>query len=220
MALQQSTYRDSMLSDFSSTLLNVAAKGQDTGDTMVNISSSKYGSADNGNLSSSLSQIQDDGPAYNESIKRDKLFNRGMNTDPNASVASINQQEKRLNPEAISEQRETFFSAKKRRITNANNYSTWIQLSLIILISIAVIYAVINFEARTSNLEKVLHGYDPELQESIEAQSESLLPEITKINAAIKSVQQGLQIIKTDYSTLDKKYEVGYGGCYRRCTAK
>lgn len=208
MASQQSTYTDSILSDFSSTLLNAGAKSQDTGDAIVSISSRKYGSADNGNLSSLLSQIQDDGPAYNESIKKDKLFTRGIDTDHNASFASINQQGQRLSPDAIPEERAALFSKKERRITNANNYSTWLQLSLIILISIAAIYTVIKLDARTSNLEQALNVYDTDLLENMATQSEKLPPQINKINDAIKSVQQELQTIKTDYSALDMKYEV------------
>ena len=207
MTSLQSTYTDSMLSDFSSALLNVAAKDQDTGDTIVNISSRKYGSADNGNLSSVLSQIQDDGPAYNESIKRDNLSSRSMNTDHNASVASVNQQDQRHNPDAVPEEMSAFFSAKQRRTTNANNFKNWIQLSLIMLISIAVIYTLFKLDSRTSDLEQALNVYDTDLQESIESQDESILPEINKINDVIKSVQKEMQIIKTDYSALDKKYE-------------
>lgn len=207
MASLQSTNSDSMLSDFSSTLLNVGAKNQDTGDTIVNISSSQYGSADNSNLSSVLSQIQDDGPAYNESIKRDNLSSRNMNTDHNASADSTNQQNQRHNPDAIPEGSSAQFSEKQRRITNANNYRNWIQLSLIILIGIAAIYTFIKFDARTSDLEQALNVYDDDLQESIESQDESILPEINKINDVIKSVKKELQVIKTDYLALDKKYE-------------
>ena len=66
------------ISDFSSTLLNF--RDEDEGAT-VRSSSSDYMSRDNGNLSSILSQIQDDGPASDGVSKRGNLFSRAINSN-------------------------------------------------------------------------------------------------------------------------------------------
>lgn len=69
--IMNARYND--ISDFSSTLLNF--RGEDEGET-VNISSDDYMTRENGNLSSVLSQIQDDGPS-----KRVDLFSREPNSN-------------------------------------------------------------------------------------------------------------------------------------------
>lgn len=208
MSRAQSPNADSMLSDFSSTLLNVAAKNQFTEDTIVNISSRKYGTTDNANLSSVLAQIQDDGPAYNESIRNEQRYRHAANTAHSNSDGEFKQQDKRYDSEAMGNDKIPSPDLKKTAGSKVNKFSTWIQLSLILMIGVTAAFVLYHFDARTSNLEQALNGYGDELEGDNTVSGERLLPEIDKLNAAIKSVQEGLLIVKTDYSTLDKKYEV------------
>ena len=91
MLSQRSSNTDSSLSEFSSTLLDVNSKNLDEQDTVVDISSNGYESLENNHLSSVLSQIQDDGPAYEESIKSKKQSDQ-MGKASVASISPDNQQ--------------------------------------------------------------------------------------------------------------------------------
>ena len=207
MTSRASTYTDSMLSDFSSALLGEGADDQDMEEVIVNISSRDYGSPDNSNLSSVLSQIQDDGPAYGKSVKQEQRYSQAANTDYRNDAAPVEQSNDVFNSHAGAEQQPSPFSTNELHLGKTSNRSIWLQLTMTLVITVTAGLIMVELDARTSNLEQALNVYDIDLQESITAQGDDLLPEIKKINGALKSVQQDLQIVQTDYSGLGKRYE-------------
>ena len=214
------------ISDFSSTLLNF--RDEDESAT-VNLSSSDYMSRDNGNLSSVLSQIQDDGPAYDSASKRGNLFSRAVNTnakghagaantsdenshynDPRQNASSSGESgrdEVSLTNAGLTKAGLTKTGLTKASLTKASNKSAWFQVLLILLITAIAALTLFNINLRTSDLEQALNVHDTDLQAGGIAKSNDLLPEINKINEVLKSVQQGLQLIKTDHSILNEKYK-------------
>lgn len=196
-----SRYNNATLSDFSTTLLNFSTEDEDA---IVNISSRNHTPRDNCNLSSVLSQIQDDGPAYDKTSQRGNLFSRNTNSDDKSRAGLDNKQGKNINNNASAESLAS--SLSKPGLTRASNNSAWFQMFLILLISVAAALTLFNINLRTSDLESALSGYDTDLQNGNVSKSKNLLPEINKINEVLKSVQQGMQLIKTDHSVLDKKY--------------
>ena len=206
MSLQGSIYSETTLSDFSTALLRASNKDQNlqfTEDRSVNISPNR-------NLSSLLSQIQDDGPAYagNGSVKRDKFFNRkktnnsastsqqltGLNSNVALSVPSNGLQQDRRANTAI--------------VKTKSNASTWLLFLLMLCVAVSSAFTLLKLDLRTSELEESLNLYDASLQDSTvsQTQSENLSFSITNTSDTLQSIQQELQLIKTDYEALDEKY--------------
>lgn len=200
-----STYNDTTLSSFSSNLLNFSTEDEGA---IVNISSNSHTSRDNCNLSSVLSQIQDDGPAYDEGSSRGNLFSRNKNSNDKARADSANKPKENIANNSSDEKLAspgTPYQTTKG-LTKASKNNAWFQIALILLITVITALILFNINLRTSDLEQALNISDTDLQDGGVLNNENILPEINKINEVLKSVQQGLQLIKTDYSVLDKKY--------------
>ncbi len=213
MALQESISSDTTLFDFSTALLRANNKDQNLqfkGDKSVNISANDYTSPGNHNLSSLLSQIQDDGPAHTDSVKPGNIFNR---TENNNTTAPGSQQDAGLKCDDVVSV--TSGELQQDRLTNADISETktslrsWLFFFLILLCA-AVWIAVTMFrlDLRTSELEESLNLYGVSVQDSInsQTQNENLLLSIKNTSETLQSVQQELQLIKTDYADLDDKY--------------
>ena len=200
-----SAYNDTTLSSFSSNLLNFSTEDEGA---IVNISSGSHKSSDNGNLSSVLSQIQDDGPAYDEAPGRGNLFTRTQNSKGKISEDLANKPRKNVadngSGEKLSSQGKPYKT--NEGLTKASNNNAWFQIALILLITVITALTLFNINLRTSDLEQAINIHDTDLQDGGVSKNENILPEIDKINEVLKSVQQGMQLIKTDYSVLDKKY--------------
>ncbi len=161
----------------------------------MNTTLNNYNASVNRNLSSLLSQIQDDGPAYADSMKQSKQDNVVTN--------------KRAEPEAID-------SAALRQYQNGVesnslvkkeiNQGVWLQLLLLLVSTALLLSTLFRFDAQTDDIEKSLSLYDEKMQETIALQSEQKLVNTTKINKKLQLMQKDLQLIKTDYTALDKKY--------------
>ena len=212
MSIRESNYSDRTLSHFSTALLkaNDAAllkeNGKDKnlqykGDGTVNTSP-------NSNLSNLLSQIQDDGPARTDSVKRNNFFNQAKNND----TASVSQQETGLNSADVL----PVFSSELRQGGRTNsdisekkiNTSIWFLSLLILSIAALLALALFKIDLRTSELEESLISYDASLQDSLvsQAQSENVSLSITNINETLQSIRRELQLIETEYEVLDERY--------------
>ena len=181
----------------------------------MNITADNYNSIANHNLSSVLSQIQDNGPAYVDSMNqrnndRASNNNRAYNTD------SGKQQADDLYEDTVSISSGS--AAKETPAQSAATASTkreispgiWLQLLLLLISAALLASTLFRLDAQTNTIESSLSVYDEKIdekiQESVELQRESSTDGTSTIKAALQSLQKELQLIKTDYSTLDKKY--------------
>lgn len=209
------------ISDFSSTLLNFRDEGEGA---TVSLSSNDHTSRDNGNLSSVLSQIQDDGPAYDSASKRGNLFGREINSNRRGQADLANAADENRNNKVaqqyaaasnesgrdevrLSNAGTAKAGLTKESLAKASNNSAWFQVLLILLITAIAALTLFNINLRTNDLEHALSLNGTNLPDGNVSKSNNLLPEIDKINEALKSVQQGLQLIKTDHSVLNEKYK-------------
>ena len=232
MAFQEAIYSDTTLSDFSAALLR-ANKDQNShfrGDKSVDISLNDYASPANRNLSSLLSQIQDDGPANTDQVKRDSFFNRTRNNNKNAPYAK---QGAVLNGDNIlpvsssklpqgrrsrdDDTRDNKSRSVKTRAGISEAITTigsWVLVLLVLSVAVLSALTMFKLDSRTSELEESLNSYDASLQDSLMSQSENenLSLSITNTKETLQSLQQQLQHIKTDYEVLDAKYAESMAG--------
>jgi SPOR domain len=153
-----------------------------------------FNSSVNRNLSSLLSQIQDDGPAYADAMKQSNPDNVATNNNAKTDAAYVGahkQQDAAVKP-AIS----------KKEISPG----VWLQLLLLLISAALLVSTLFRLDAQTSDLEKSLSDYDEQIQESIDFQNEQVPAGTTKIKKTLQALQKDLKLIKTDYSALDKKY--------------
>ena len=177
MALQESIYSDTTLSDFSTALLRANNKDQKLqfkGDKSMNSLANDHTSPANHNLSSLLSQIQDDGPAYTGSEKPDKIYNRIKN---NQTTASTSQQDAGLNSDEVVSM--TLKKLQQGESTNADisivktNPGIWLLFLLVLCVAVGLVLTVFKLDLRTSELEESLNLYDASVQDSVTSQTQN-----------------------------------------------
>lgn len=206
------------LSDFSAALLRAGSKDQNRrykGDQTVNISSGNYTSGANQNLSNLLSQIQDDGPAYTESIKRESLFNRTRAYEEQSSQQASAPVSNTSMPNAadvpLPETRNVHVrAAGKPGAATGQGTVKWILFSVltgVVIVSGGLLYKL---DLRTSELEASLDSSGVSVQGSVisREQSEELLASLQSTSETLRSIQTDLQNIKTEYKVLDEKVTV------------
>lgn len=209
MALQDSISSDTTLSDFSAVLLKTGNNDQnkhDKGDKAMNISARNYASPENQNLSSLLSQIQDDGPAYNDSVKRNSFNNWKKNNDlltgqGKTGLNSNHNIETSAEPNTPNSSNTDVSEIK-------TGTGTWLLFLLILSVSILSGATLVRLDMRTSELEESLSIYDTGLQESILSQNQAsdLSRSIEDTNAALQSIQQEIESIKAEQEVIDDGY--------------
>jgi len=172
-----------------------------------NVARSQNTSAGNGNLSSLLSQIQDDGPAYGDAPTPDNLVNLRKN---NIDNYSNNQQsdyfsqtsqtsqtgQANVNPE---------ISAKTKTSNAKTKSTTTIQTLLILFVALAVTFFLFRLDSRTDHLEAALTSHDEIVQDSIDSYTEEISPSFIKINKTLGIVKKELELIKAN--TVDEVTE-------------
>lgn len=212
MASQASINSHTTLSDFSTALLRANNKDHNSqfkGDKSVNILFNDYASPANSNLSSLLSQIQDDGPAYTDSVRQDSFFNR---TKSNDHKVSGKPRSKKLDGDNAFPGSSAELPQDRAQSTDIAETKTsvgaWILFLLMLTVGILSVLTLFKLDLRTSELEETINSYDGSLQDSIvsQTQSKDLSLSITNTNEKLQSIQQDLQHIKNDYKVLDEKY--------------
>ncbi len=180
----------------------------------MNITANNYNSIANHNLSSVLSQIQDNGPAYADSSKdlyRNQASQKSMNHDTATSKPSTDELcedtvSLSSNGEASAQNPVANLSSVKKEISPG----VWLQLLLLLISAALLASTLFRLDAQTNTIENSFSVYDEtineKIQESVELQRENSTDGTTGIKAALQSLQKELQLIKTDYSALDKKY--------------
>ncbi len=156
--------------------------------------------AGNKNISSMLSQIQDEGPAYAgsqvDSQRSDDLIN--------LSSAKSNETPGYQQNDVVSkEKKQPDLSAQFMRNRNTQaatgldkNKTKWIQLSLILFVALALTFFLFRLDARTDQLEVSLNSYEDDVQDSIDSYTSELSPEFRSIKKTLKVVKQELELIK------------------------
>jgi cell division septation protein DedD len=183
------------------------------GDKLMNTSPDNYSSPANHNLSSVLSQIQDNGPAYAESANQGNLRSFISKTKTKRATAAPQQQDDEQYPDdklSLSSnnlQQESPAHSTNPRITKkAISHGIWLQLLLLLISAALLASTLFRLDAQTNNVEDSLSSFDDKIQESVDFQKQHSTDGATKINAALQALQKEFQLIKTDYSALDKKY--------------
>ena len=164
--------------------------------------------ANNANISSMLSQIQDDGPAYADLQRRDKQA--GLTSDK-SNQASAMQQSAVLNNEKkqadlsaaiIPNRRQNHDREVRDRdtaVTGLNkNKTTWIQLSLILFVAVMITFFLFRLDARTDQLEVSLNSLDDDVLDSIDSYNNEISPGFSRIKKTLKAVKQELELIKAN----------------------
>lgn len=188
----------------------------------MNTAAYNYNSPVNHNLSSVLSQIQDNGPAQTGLTGKKNLRDLLSGENTKADTASIRQQDDQLyNGDTVSissngahgePQSQTKKSPATDSVTTKKEISPgiWLQLVLLLISTALLLSTLFRLDAQTNDVENSLSVYDEKIdekiQESVDFQKKNTSDGTIKINAALHSLEQELQTIKTDYSTLDKKY--------------
>ena len=163
--------------------------------------------AGNKNISSVLSQIQDEGPAYADSQRQDNLINlrsdKSNKTPDRQNNEAFNNEVKQPGLAATlrsnsmqNRDRDTY---DKATVAGLNiNKTTWIQLSLILFIALAIALFLFRLDARTDQLEVSLNSYGDDVLDSIDSYSSELSPGFRSIKKTLTEVKQELEHIKAN----------------------
>jgi len=208
MSSHETTNKDSSLSEFSSVLLDNNTEDTDQEDTIVDISSNGYESVDNNHLSSVLSQIQDEGPAYEETISSDDKASDVTNAvaESEASDNNSEQLSKQHNIESVTGVSQQNLLLKKF-LSKLNRFVGMSQVAFILITVVTAGYMFFNLNSRTSNLENTLAEQDSNLEEIITAQGDDLEPKVLELNKALTLIESNLELVETKYEILDNKYD-------------
>ena len=149
--------------------------------------------ASNKNISSVLSQIQDDGPAYSETKEREKLVNsKTANKRNNNDVSSTELREKYLYT------KESLLGSSTMQ--NSNKKKTWLQYLIVLSLTVCVMFFMYQMDDRANKLEALISNYDEEIQESVESYSKES-PTIIQLNADLASMKNELNLINSNVKT-------------------
>ncbi len=171
--------------------------------------------AGNKNINSVLSQIQDEGPAYADSYagshadsqRRDNLFNLRSDKSNNTLEKQqsgivyneINQPDSSAAPLSNRMQSRDRDTYDKGTVAGLNkNKTTWIQLSLILFLTLAIAFFLFRLDARTDQLEVSLSSHGDDVLDSIDTYNSELSPGFSSIKKTLKAVKQELELIKAN----------------------
>ena len=163
--------------------------------------------ADNKNISSVLSQIQDEGPAYADSQRQDKLIN--LRSD-NSNKTSDKQNNETFNNEKKQPDLAAALMLKRMQNRDRDAYDkgtvaglnknkiTWVQLPIILSVVLAIVFFLFRLDARTDQLEVSLNAYGDDVLDSIDSYSSELSPGFSSIKKSLTEVKQGIELIKAN----------------------
>lgn len=205
MNTQETLNTDPMMSDFYKALMRDKNKNHDSG-----VSYNSDIASGNRNLSSLLSSIQDDGPAYSEKSNKDNRIQ--MRTNDSSDVQRRGRQQE--STIANDDQYHPSASFRESELTGATmllenkKSGTWIQLLLVLLVTAVIGLSLYWNDLRTQQLEESLNMFDVRSQEiKASSQSNHLSPQIMDITETLQSVKNEIQVIKTDYVASDNQVE-------------
>lgn len=183
----------------------------------MNMTADSYNAIANHNLSSVLSQIQDNGPAYAESARQKNSRNSSRKGSANYNSASSKQADDELygddtisissnGAQEKSQHRPANSAQTKKEISPA----IWLQLLLLLISAALLASTLFKLDAQSNDIENSLSVYDEtideKIQESVDLKKSKSPDGTTKIKETLLALQNELQTMKADYSALDKKY--------------
>lgn len=201
MISQESMYTDTALSDFSTALLR-ANKKENLSEPALARSTATV----NANLSSVLSQIQDDGPAYADRLKPENVVNLTTNNDRN-KTNSINQSHPEFNNNGFNQKAIDDYSANdllRKAILSAEDAEEktknriWPQMVVMLFVAAVSVASLFIIYTKTNDMQATLNLYDARIKNSEATQNIEPSPEISSISQILKSMQQQIQLIKTE----------------------
>jgi hypothetical protein len=160
--------------------------------------------AGNKNISSMLSQIQDEGPAYADSQVDSKrsddlidLRSAKSNETPGYQQNDVLNNEKKQPDLSAQFMRNRNIQAATGLNKNKTSWinTTWLQVSLVSFVVLALTFFLFRLDARTDQLEVSLNSHDDVL-DSIDSYTSELSPEFRSIKKTLKAVKQELELIK------------------------
>lgn len=196
---------DSMARDFSSALHNA------NHNQSASRSYSDPGSSYERNVSSLLSQIQDDGPAHDDFSQAEKdvylkSAAQGDYAQGNHNANSDTNTANQLNTE-LSELSSS--SAKAASVvTSARKTKNILIIPLIAALFAVVMMSLFMFEmdARITQFEEDLATFEDSAEDSMDYQESNLTPKLSSMNKKLQSIKDEVQLVKSDYIKTDRQY--------------
>jgi len=164
-----------------------------------NIAATESSDSSNYNISSLLSQIQDDGPAYTENKKPDNLVQLKSDTK---KTSSENRAE--VLPGNDLHYKETILSPGNRVNNVKNGVKIWGLFSLALFMIIGVVFVIYELDDRTNKIESLLNDYNSDIEESIESYNK-VSPTILNLNSELSSVKNELEKIKSNSDAVSQE---------------
>ena len=161
----------------------------------------------NQNISSVLSQIQDDGPAYAGAKNRDNLVSFQSESRRAAVTGDAQKKEKHdddvphSSKEPASDEK-TETGLKGERGDSMSSRPTekkgrGIKFLLVLFIIIGMTFFLYELDVRTNKLEMMLSEYDIDMQDTVDTYSD-IPPKIVQMNETLKSVKNEIELIKSN----------------------
>ncbi len=155
--------------------------------------------ASNKNISSVLSQIQDDGPAYSEVKKRDNLVKLKMENKLNLNNGASND----LRDKDLYTRESLLGSANFGN--NANDKKkTWFQYIVVLFLIVCVMFFMYQMDDRANKLEAILSNYDEDIQDTVDFYNQESSV-IIQLNADLASMKKELELISPNTNVEIKK---------------
>ncbi|VAW54154.1 hypothetical protein MNBD_GAMMA05-1527 [hydrothermal vent metagenome] len=155
--------------------------------------------ASNKNISSVLSQIQDDGPAYSEVKKRDNLVKLKMENKLNLNNGASND----LQDKDLYTGESLLGSANFGKSAN-DKKKTWFQYIVVLFLIVCVMFFMYQMDDRANKLEAILSNYDEDIQDTVDFYNQESSV-IIQLNADLASMKKELELISPNTNVEIKK---------------
>ncbi|MBL4711670.1 MAG: SPOR domain-containing protein [Gammaproteobacteria bacterium] len=200
MISQEKNYQDETSANYSAVRLKVESqnKGFEVEEDKITLTSdNNYEALGNQNISSVLSQIQDDGPAYGDTEKRDNLVNfRTCNKKTEAEHRPNNSIQNKDSQPDISLELEQIKSAAVQMSLASDKNTKWLQILLFVIVLFATVYYYFDLQARTAQLEETVRLQESNIKDSLSFYNKELTPGIDNINKLLHGVKQELGLFQ------------------------
>ncbi len=151
--------------------------------------------ASNKNISSVLSQIQDEGPAYSETKERDNLVQLKTEAKQKINVPPSNDRREKdvFSTESLLEQDDFYNSSSDKK-------KSWVLYLVILSLTVCSMFFMYKMDDRANKIEALLIAYDEGEQGTIAAynnESETII----QLNAELLSMKNELLLINSNTKT-------------------
>jgi len=155
--------------------------------------------ASNKNISSVLSQIQDEGPAYSETRERDNSAKLTMESKSNFNIPpAVDIQEKDLYSRTSAPGSVNFGNS------SSDKKKLWFQYLVVLSLVVCVMFFIYQMDDRANKIEMLLSDYDEDMQDTIESYNKES-PTIKQLNADFASMKKELKLINSNTNTENKE---------------